>query len=140
MFNVWANLHWNFWMPHIMKNLHPACYFDLICLLFLFGRKYRNPWHTIFILYLFSAVGWENMPWQHIHVHSNNLFLHCFVSDSEERPVVIQGKEIVCLLFHQPSLFETVIWWNVIQTSGPKDAVIYQSSLLFCIHQFVDIM
>lgn len=33
----------------------------------------------------------------------------CFVSDSEERPIVIQGKEIVCLLFHQPSLFETVI-------------------------------
>ena len=97
--------------------------------------------HGIRYLFCIYSLLWElrgNMPWQHIH--SNNLFLHCFVADSEERPVVIQGKEIVCLLFHQPSLFETVIWWNVIQTSGPKDAVIYQSSLLFCIHQFVDIM
>lgn len=42
-------------------------------------------------------------------------------SDFEEWPIVIQRKKALCLLLHQPSLFKTAIWWNVIPIAGPEN-------------------
>lgn len=42
----------------------------------------------------------------------------CYFSDFEEWPIVIQRKKALCLLLHQPSLFKTAIWWNVIPIAG----------------------
>lgn len=45
----------------------------------------------------------------------------CYFSDFEEWPIVIQRKKALCLLLHQPSLFKTAIWWNVIPIAGPEN-------------------
>lgn len=96
---------------------YTSCY-----LIFLFLRNYfKVYWATLINIYIYIWTYCLLTNLMKTCVLCEGLNFVVIFSDFEEWPIVIQRKKALCLLLHQPSLFKTAIWWNVIPIAGPEN-------------------